>query len=247
MGNAVVNAARDARQQILEIVAKSWKEDPEDLDIVNGNVISYKSEESVSLHDIVIYGMPKENYNGWIGGPIVGRGNFMPTYVTGLNAETGQGERAVVHYTTGCQAVEVEVDTLTGRVEILKAVGAFDVGKAINPGLVKAQMEGGFGMGLSTAFFEGLKLKEGVLQNPSFVDYRIATTTDMPAQIESIIVEVPQDDGPWGARGVGEHSMVPTIPAIANAIYDATGVRVGSPPYLPEKVYLALVDAGVVK
>ncbi len=98
-----------------------------------------------------------------------------------------------------------------------------------------------------TAFFEGLKLKDGVLQNPSFVDYRIATTVDMPAKIESIIVEVPQDDGPWGARGVGEHSMVPTIPAIANAIFDATGVRVGSPPYLPEKVYLALVDAGVVK
>jgi CO/xanthine dehydrogenase Mo-binding subunit len=247
MGNAVVNAARDARQQILEIVGKAWKENPEDLDIVNGNVISYKSEESVSLHDIVIYGMPKENFNGWIGGPIVGRGSFMPTYVTGLDPETGQGDRAVVHYTTGCQAVEVEVDTLTGRVDILKAVGAFDVGKAINPGLVQAQMEGGFGMGLSTAIFEGLKLKEGVLQNPSFVDYRIATTMDMPAKIESIVVEVPQDDGPWGARGVGEHSMVPTIPAIANAIFDATGVRVGSPPYLPEKVYLALVDAGVVK
>ncbi|MBN2257344.1 MAG: xanthine dehydrogenase family protein molybdopterin-binding subunit [Anaerolineaceae bacterium] len=247
MGNAVVRAARDARQQILETVAKAWKEDPDDLDIVNGVVISYKSEQSISLKDIVIYGIPQDNCNSWVGGPIVGRGSFMPSYVTGLDPETGQGSRAVVHYTTGCQAVELEVDTLTGRVEILKAVGAFDVGKAINPDLVKTQMEGGFGMGLSTAFFEGLKLKDGVLQNPSFVDYRIATTADAPLKIESIIVEVPQDDGPYGARGVGEHSMVPTIPAIANAIFDATGVRVGSPPYLPEKVYLALVDAGVVK
>jgi carbon-monoxide dehydrogenase large subunit len=94
--------------------------------------------------------------------------------------------------------------------------------------------------------FESLQLKQGVLQNPSFVDYRIATSTDAPREIQAIIVEVPQDDGPWGARGVGEHSMVPTVPAIANAIYDAIGLRVGAPPYSAEKVYLAMLDAGLV-
>jgi CO/xanthine dehydrogenase Mo-binding subunit len=247
MGNAVVNAALDARGQVLDLVAEAWDENPEDLDIVGGEVISYKSEESLSLKDIVVYGLPKPNDRGWIGGPIVGRGNFMPTYVTGLDPETGQGERAVVHYTTGAQAVEVEVDMETGKVEVLRGVAAFDVGKAINPELVKSQMEGGFVQGLSTALFESLQLKEGVLQNPSFVDYRIATSSDTPPDIHAIIVEVPQDDGPWGARGIGEHSMVPTIPAIANAIYDATGVRPGSPPFTPEKVYLALADAGVVE
>jgi carbon-monoxide dehydrogenase large subunit len=152
----------------------------------------------------------------------------------------------VVHYTVGAQAVEVEVDLDSGKVEVLRGVAAFDVGKAINPDMVKAQMEGGFVQGMSTALFESLKFKEGILQNPSFVDYRIATSSDVPHNIQAIIVEVAQDDGPWGARGIGEHAMVPTIPAIANAIYDAIGVRVGAPPYTAEKVYLALADAGLV-
>jgi carbon-monoxide dehydrogenase large subunit len=246
MGNAVAAAGRDARQQILQMVAKAWSENPEDLDIIDGKVISYKSEESISLKNIVIYGIPLPNDQGWVGGPVLGRGNFMPTYVTGLDPETGQGPRAVVHYTTGAQAVELEVDMDTGKVEILRGVAAFDVGKAINPDMVKAQMEGGFVQGLSTALFEGLQLKQGVLQNSSFVDYRIATSTDVPLSLQAIIVEVPQDDGPWGARGIGEHAMVPTIPAVANAIYDAIGVRVGAPPYTSEKVYLAMEAAGLV-
>ncbi len=246
MGNAVSAAAKDARKQILEMVAKAWDENPDDLDIIDGKVISYKSEESIALKNIVIYGIPLPNDQGWIGGPVLGRGSFMPTYVTGLDPETGQGPRAVVHYTVGAQAVEVEVDMDTGRVEVLRGVAAFDVGKAINPDMVKAQMEGGFAQGLSTAFFEALQFKDGVLQNPSFVDYRIATSADVPRDIQAIIVEVPQDDGPWGARGIGEHAMVPTVPAIANAIYDAIGIRVGAPPYTSEKVYLAMLDAGLV-
>jgi carbon-monoxide dehydrogenase large subunit len=247
MGNAIVNAARDARRQILDLVAEAWDESPEDLNIVNGVVISYKSEKEIPLKNLVIYGLPKSGGAGWMGGPIVGRGNFMPTYVTGLDAETGQGERAVVHYTTGAQAVELEVDLDTGRIEIIKGVSSFDVGKAINPELVKAQMEGGFVQGLSSALFESLQLKDGVVQNPSFVDYRIATSSDVPRDLHAYIVEVPQDDGPWGARGIGEHSMVPTIPAIANAIYDAIGIRFDGPPFTAEKVYLAMLDAGIVK
>jgi CO/xanthine dehydrogenase Mo-binding subunit len=247
MGNAIVNAARDARRQILELAAQSWDEDPDNLDILNGVVVSYQSEREMPLKDMVVYGLPKPGDQGWIGGPVIGRGNFMPTYVTGLDPETGQGERAVVHYTTGAQAVEVEVDLDTGRVNIIRAAAAFDVGKAINPEMVRAQMEGGFVQGMSSALFEAMQLKEGVLQNPSFVDYRIATASDIPEEIKSIIVEVPQDDGPWGARGIGEHSMVPTVPAIANAIYDAVGIRMEGPPFTSEKVYLAMLEAGIVK
>ena len=242
MGNAVVAAAKHARQQILELVAEHWKEDINDLDIKDGRVISYKSEESMPLHDMVVYGLPKEGDCGWRGGPVLGRGDFMPTYVTGLDPETGQGERAVVHYTTGAQAVELEVDIETGQIEIIRGVAAFDVGKAINPEMVKAQMEGGFVQGLSTALFESLQLKDGVVQNPSFVDYRIATSADAPQDIQAIIVEVPQDDGPWGARGIGEHSMVPTIPAVANALYDAVGIRLPGPPFTAEKVFLAMQE-----
>jgi carbon-monoxide dehydrogenase large subunit len=246
MGNAVVNAARDARRQVLEVAAEAWEEDPEHLDIINGVIISYKTERELPLKDMVIYGLPKPDDQGWHGGPVIGRGKFMPTYVTGLDPETGQGPRAVVHYTTGAQAVEVEVDMDTGRVRVIRAAAAFDVGKAINPELVKAQMEGGFVQGMSSALFEQMQMVDGYMQNPSFVDYRIATSSDIPEDIQAIIVEVPQDDGPWGARGIGEHAMVPTIPAIANAIYNAVGVRMDGPPFSAEKVYLAMLDAGVV-
>jgi CO/xanthine dehydrogenase Mo-binding subunit len=246
MGNAVRAAAGDTRRQILETVADAWDEDVGDLDIVNGVVISYKSGKEQPFKDMVVYGLPNEDFTEWTGGPIVGRGMFMPKYVTGLDAETGQGDRAVVHYTVGAQAIDIEIDVETGKIEILKGVAAFDVGKAINPELVKAQIEGGFVQGLSSAVFEEIQLKEGVMQNPSFVDYRIATSADTPREIESIIVEVPQDDGPWGARGVGEHPMIPAVAALANAIYDAVGVRMEGPPYSAEKIYLAMFDAGIV-
>ena len=246
MGNAIKQAAGDARRQILEVVAEAWDEEIDDLDIVKGVVVSYKTENETPLKDLVIYGLPNEDFTEWKGGPIVGRGSFMPTYVTGLDAETGQGERAVVHYTVGAQGLDIEVDLDTGKIEILKAVAAFDVGKAINPELVAAQIEGGFVQGMSSAIFEEMQLREGHMQNPSFVDYRIATATDTPGEIESIIVEVPQDDGPWGARGIGEHPMIPTIAALGNAVYDAVGVRLEGPPYSAERVYLAMVDAGIV-
>jgi carbon-monoxide dehydrogenase large subunit len=240
LGNAVVAAAREARHQILETVGRAWKEDPSRLDIVDGQVIRYTSEESMPLADLVVYGL--ETDEGWIGGPVVGKGRFMPNYVTGLDKETGQGERAVVHYTTGAQGVEVEVDTETGQIQVIRMTAAFDVGKAINPDMVREQMEGGAVQGLSTALFEQLVLEAGQPRNPSFVDYRIATSADAPQDIEAIIVEVPQEDGPWGARGIGEHAMIPTAPAIANAVYDALGVRITSLPLTAEKVYLALED-----
>ena len=247
MGNAVVAAAQDARTQLLDVVADHWDEDTDDLDIVNGKIISYKSEKEMSVKNVGIYGLPNENDDGWKGGPIVGRGNFMPTYVTNLDFETGQGDRAVVHYTTGAQAFDIEIDKETGRIEVLNAASAFDVGKAINPELVKAQIEGGFIQGYSSAVFEQMLLKEGAMQNPSFVDYRIATSVDIPDKHHIDIIEVPQDDGPWGARGIGEHPMVPTIAALGNAIYNATGLRLEGPPYTAEKLYLAMLEAGLVE
>jgi len=189
-----------------------------------------------------VYGIPKENFDGWIGGPIYGRGKFMPTYVTGLDKETGQGKRAVVHYTTGAQAFEVEIDCDTGKLEVIRAAAAFDVGKAINPDLVKAQMEGGLVQGLSSALFEQMVFKDGEMQNPSFVDYRIATSVDLPREIQTFIVEVPQDDGPYGARGIGEHPMVPTVAGIANAIHEAVGIRLPGPPFTAEKIFMAMKD-----
>lgn len=247
MGNAVVAAAQDAREQLLDLAADHWDENVEDLDIVKGKIISYKSEQEMSVKDIGIYGLPNENFEGWKGGPIVGRGSFMPTYVTNLDFETGQGDRAVVHYTTGAQAFDIEIDKETGRIEVIKAASAFDVGRAINPELVRAQIEGGFIQGYSSAVYEQMLLKEGAMLNPSFVDYRIATAVDIPIEHQIDIIEVPQDDGPWGARGIGEHPMVPTIAALGNAIYNATGLRLEGPPYTAEKIYLAMLDAGLIE
>ena len=240
MGNAVLQAAENARLQILQTVAEAWNEDINDLDIIDGEVVSYRTEESRSLRDIAVYGMQRPD-GTWIGGPVLGRGKFMPEYVTPLDAETGQGPRAVVHFTTGCQAVEVEVDEETGEVQVLKIVSAYDVGRAINPDMVRTQMEGGAVQGMSTALLEGIIFDgQGTPRNPNFTDYRIATAVDAPLEVESIIVEVPQDDGPFGARGIGEHPMVPTAPAIANAVHNAVGIRIDSMPITSEKVWAAL-------
>jgi len=240
MGNAVKAAAEDARKQILEVAARQWGVNPADLDIKNGQVISHESERELSLKKMVVYGLPNENLEGWTGGPIVGCGCFMPTYVTNLDPETGQGARAVVHYTVGAQAVDLEVDTETGEVAILKIASAYDVGKAINPDLVMTQIEGGAVHGASSAF-EALKFDEnGRPLNANLVDYRIMTAVDAPREIHGDIVETPLEDGPWGARGVGEHVMVQTAPAIANAINDALGIRFNDLPLSAEKIYLAL-------
>ena len=244
MGNAIKAAAMDTRRQIFEIVSEAWAEDINDLEIVNGVVISKTSEREIPLKDFAVYGIPNMDFEGWVGGPIYGRGRFMPNYVTGLDRGTGQGERAVVHYTTGAQAFEIEIDLDSGKIEIIHTASAFDVGKAINPDLVRAQMEGGIVQGISSAIFEQMIFKDGQMQNPNFVDYRIATTMDLPKKMDSFIIEVPQDDGPWGARGVGEHPMVPTIAAIANAIYDAVGIRMEGPPFTAEKIFTHLKMKG---
>jgi carbon-monoxide dehydrogenase large subunit len=243
-GNAVKAAAEDARRQILETVAQHWDEDPDDLDIREGMVISFRSEREQPLQGMVVYGLPNEDFEGWTGGPIVGHGKFMPTYVTNLDPETGQGTRAVVHYTVGAQAVELEVDTETGEVEVLRIASAYDVGKAINPDLIMAQIEGGAVHGMSSAF-EALQFDEhGQPLNPNLVDYRILNAADVPREIHGDYVETPLEDGPWGARGVGEHVMVQTAPAIANAINNAVGIRFDDLPLSAERIFLGLKKRG---
>jgi carbon-monoxide dehydrogenase large subunit len=148
-----------------------------------------------------------------------------------------------VHYTVGAQAVDLEVDTTTGQVEVLKIASAYDVGKAINPDLIMTQIEGGAVHGLSSAFEELKFDDQGHPLNPSFVDYRIMTSVDVPREIHGDYVETPLDDGPWGARGVGEHVMVQTAPAIANALNNALGIRFSDLPLSAEKIYLALESA----
>lgn len=146
-----------------------------------------------------------------------------------------------VTYAYGTHGVEVEVDKETGEVKILKYIAAHDVGKAINPMLLEGQVYGGAVMGIGYALTERLILQNGKVMNPNFLDYKILTAKDVP-NIEAIVVETEDPFGPFGAKGIGEPGLVPTAPAIANAIYDAVGVRIKDLPITPEKILKALKE-----
>jgi len=144
-------------------------------------------------------------------------------------------------YAFGTTGVEVEVDEETGEVRILQLFAAHDVGKAINPILVKGQIYGAAYMGVGYGLTEEMKLEQGRVMNPNFLDYKMLTAMDV-VPVEPIIIEPGDEAGPYGAKGIGEPGLVPTAPAIANAIYDAIGVRITSLPITPEKVLAALKE-----
>ncbi|HPC20691.1 MAG TPA: molybdopterin-dependent oxidoreductase, partial [Kiritimatiellia bacterium] len=174
-----------------------------------------------------------------------------PEFTSALgDPETSQGGHPNVHYTVGAAGIVLEVDKETGKMTVRKAVLAVDVGQAINPELVKGQIVGGLVQGLATALFEDIRYDaNGRLLNPNFTDYKIPTTLDCPAEIIPIILETPQPDGPFGARGVGEHTMVACAPMVADAIDNAIGIRLKTMPLTAEKVALALrgIDYDSVK
>ncbi len=140
--------------------------------------------------------------------------------------------------------VEVTVDRATGKITVDDMTDAHDCGLAINKTMVEGQMQGSLSMGLGEALFEEVKFDEkGALMTPSLGEYRIATALDMP-NIDTLIIESGEPNGPFGAKEVGEGAIMPTIPAILNAVYDATGVRITELPLTPERVLLALKEAG---
>ena len=145
-----------------------------------------------------------------------------------VDPNTGQGD-AYATYGWASQLAEVEVDTDTGKVEVLRIVAAHDVGKAINPRNVEGQIEGGVSQGMGFALTEEIVQQGGYLKTNSLGEYMIPTSMDMP-RIESHILEVPVPEGPYGAKGVGEPALIPTAPAILNAICDALDVRITELP-----------------
>jgi len=151
-----------------------------------------------------------------------------------VNPETAQGD-AYAAYSFATQLAEVEVDTETGKVEILRIVTATDAGKAINPLNVEGQIEGGVAMGVGYALTEEVIQEGGYLKTPSLGDYMIPTSLDVPP-IETHIIEVPVSTGPYGAKGVGEPASIPTAPAILNAIANALNIRVTELPASSESL-----------
>lgn len=155
-----------------------------------------------------------------------------------LDAENGQGN-PYWPYAFGLQKAVVEVEDETGKVDVIELAACHDVGKAINPMMLEGQLQGGCAMGIGYGIMEEIEFAKGDIKNKNFSDYIIPTSLDVP-NIRTIIVEEEEVSGPFGAKGVGEPAMIPTAPAIVNAIYDAVGVRILSLPASQEKIVEAL-------
>ena len=171
--------------------------------------------------------------------PAIAEFKYLAPKTTPFEKETGHAMPNFA-YAYSAQAVEVEVDTETGRVSVLRVVAADDVGQAINPMLVEGQIEGAVVQAQGYALMEDLKVKNGRILADQFSTYLIPTILDIPEKVESVIVEVPDPNGPWGARGLGELPFLPTAAAISAAVHDATGVWFDDFPLTPERVLRGL-------
>jgi CO/xanthine dehydrogenase Mo-binding subunit len=231
-GNAVFKAASAVREVLLDRASKHFEEKPEDLDLADGKVfVKADPEQSLSLKELVARCAAE-------GLPLANLALFTAPFTDGIDPETGQGD-VFPDFTFGTQAVEVAVDTETGKIELLKSIACHDVGRAINPAAVVGQVAGGSQQGLGYALLEDFKLEKGLPATPSLAEYLIPTVLDFP-NTEVIILESGTGVGPFGAKGIGEPSLTPAAPAVANAVADAIGVRIHDLPLTPERVLEAL-------
>jgi carbon-monoxide dehydrogenase large subunit len=233
MGNAVRLAGEDVRRKILDLAGSVLHVEPGRLSIVGGKI----SEEGVGVR-ITLKALLAKQYGGK-GGAILGEGHFTPAGSSVLDASPGPREMSSIFWMFATHAAEVEVDTETGVVKVIKIAAAHDVGRAVNPIGCEQQIQGAVVMGVSNALFEEFKSENGRVLNDTLADYKLATMMDFP-EIVPIIVESTQQEGPFGAKGVGEPAVAPTAPAIANAIFDAVGIRIKELPITPEKILAAL-------
>ncbi|MCP4978245.1 MAG: molybdopterin-dependent oxidoreductase [Maribacter sp.] len=229
-GNAAKQAAEKLRKKVLSAVAKVNEVDISELNIERERVFSNNGKLELSWVEAVENATRKVgalNTTGAYNSPKLG-GNFK-----------GAGAGLSPSYSFGAVITEVEVDKETGHVKVIKIWGAHDAGKALNPLAVEGQLEGSWHMGLGQALSEQMKFRDGLLLNGNFVDYKIPTTKDTPP-IHTNIIETIDPEGPFGAKECGEGAIHPVIPSIANAIYDAVGVRITSLPITSEEVLNAL-------
>ncbi|MFZ1963829.1 MAG: xanthine dehydrogenase family protein molybdopterin-binding subunit [Roseiarcus sp.] len=238
-GNAVILACEDLLAKAYEVAGQALRAQACDLSHDGERIfVRHDPDHSVRFAQLAV-GYAFSNGNA-IGGPLVGVGRYIAQGLTNLDKETGQGLPAL-DWTYGAHGIIVEVNAATGQYHILRIASAYDVGKAINPELVRGQCIGGMVQGLGTALCEGYVYdQQGHLLNPSFTDNKIPTSKDLPDEIECIIVETPQLDGAYGARGVGEHPMISVAPALGNAIKNAVGAELTHMPIRSEDVWRAI-------
>ncbi|WP_309493168.1 xanthine dehydrogenase family protein molybdopterin-binding subunit [Candidatus Hecatella orcuttiae] len=234
VGNAVKATAAEVKRQLLEVAARMLDAKVEDLEAGGQRIyVKRNPSRSAPISDVIRFAQFSE------GRTIMGKADYDTPNTESPDVRSFYGRIAPTH-PFGAQFAEVEVNTETGDVKVLKMVSAYDVGRAINPQTVEGQIEGALHQGIGYALTEEILLDEkGIMLNPNFRDYKLLTSADMP-EAETVIVESIDPDGPYGAKGVGEPGLVPTAAAIANAVYNATGVRIRDLPLTAEKILKAL-------
>jgi CO/xanthine dehydrogenase Mo-binding subunit len=234
-GNAIIQAADEAKRVLLEVAAEELEASPDDLETDGeGNVrVIGSPSASMSVMDIALAAHFKH------GRTISGRGMYMKPK-SDLDPETGamDPDSTEAH---ACTVADVEVDTETGHVRVLRLASAYEIGCAINPALVQGQIRGGAWMGMSHALYETTAPYYPAIDHApgDFNTYLMPGPLDLP-EVDAVVLEVASANGPYGMKGVGEMTANPPIPAIANAVTDAIGVQITDLPITPEKVLRAL-------
>ena len=234
-GNAVLAAAKDAKASLVAAAAEMLEVDPAEILVEQSKVWVKGSNETHDLSEVVDHTV---NVHGE---PISGIGRFVDHLPEGYTIPTAFAKN-IPNFSFGTQAVEVEVDPETGQIHVLKVIAAHETGTTINQTMAEGQLEGAIAQGIGFALMERIVHDEsGRVVNDRFLDYKIPNIGDMP-EVEAYCVESIGTNGPFGAKGIGEPALVPTAPAIANAVYDAIGVRLHEVPMTREQVLKALKE-----
>jgi len=233
-GNAVKEASEGLLSNIYHYASLNFITNHVDLGIKDGYIFRNDNPDNKLSYWELAKKVAKK------GETLKAEASFFP-HTEKPDPKTGQGEKLYVAYTFVTQIIDVEVDTDTGIVQILNVYTTADIGKAINPQNVEGQIEGGTVQGIGMALMEEQVIKEGITLNPDLTGYLIPTSMDTP-QFTTRLVENEDSEGPFGAKGIGEPATIATAPAIANAIYDAIGVRIYDLPITPEKILKALKE-----
>jgi CO/xanthine dehydrogenase Mo-binding subunit len=236
MGSAARQAAGQIRKRLLEIGAHVLEANVEDLELINGHLqVKGAPEKRRTISQLF-----QARYGAAVGSMA---GSYDNQTTGGVDPKTGKGKASAFFFLSACGA-EVEVDTETGKVVIEKIVSAVDAGKAINPKQCHMQNEGSMIMSLGSALFEEMVYDNGQPINSTFLEYMPPSMEDQPREFESVIIETPHPEGPYGAKGVGEAALGPVEPAIGNAIANAlNGRRIRDLPIRPDRI-LKVVQEG---
>jgi CO/xanthine dehydrogenase Mo-binding subunit len=227
-GNAVIDAAEQLVEQLLEEASKRLKQ-PRNQISYQGGILTTLTGERINATEVISRAADD-------GIRFRSEATFSFPYPEDSTPQHLPVGMPHVIFVFGAQIVRVEVDLDLGNVEVTHLTAVHDVGKIISKPGVEGQIEGGVATGLGYALLENMALKDGDNWVDSFTEYLLPTSLDMPKNFKTILLEIPESSGPYGAKGIGEIPLVPTAPAIANAVYNAIGVRVKTLPISPEKL-----------